>query len=278
MKEWKHKCELRLLTCEPNPLRPDRVTVGYVLRDTNPDAPRVEVRFAKNLSAVRCVYPDADVEAIEGTLRDMESVLRNVTDIEQYLQNLPTDFPADFTLLPGRALLTRSMEEELPLLDQQYLSKLARTPEDREKTTSESEVGRPYIRRKMQEAFAGASVSDFLIADIGVEEFTYSENRLKLDFGYLRKDGQYRVLHAASVVAGLAETAILALEWPSIRDGMQRRQPHPCQLIAITEAAQYTQSEQARSAQEWLGRAGIGVQPISDIGALAQEIRREFLV
>ena len=32
-KEFRHKCELRLLVCEPSPLRPDRVTVGFVLRD-----------------------------------------------------------------------------------------------------------------------------------------------------------------------------------------------------------------------------------------------------
>src|SRR3954471_14005232 len=113
MKAFKHKCELRLLVCEPNPLRPDRVTVGFVLRDINGDTPRVEVRLASNLRAIQCIYPEADLEAIEGTLLDMEPILKNVTDFEQYLQNMPADCPVDFSLLPETALLTDSIEDEL---------------------------------------------------------------------------------------------------------------------------------------------------------------------
>jgi hypothetical protein len=69
MKEWKYKCEWKVLVC--NPLRPDRVTIGFVLRDTNPDSPRVEVRLAENLRAFRCLHPHVDIEAIEGTMLDL---------------------------------------------------------------------------------------------------------------------------------------------------------------------------------------------------------------
>ncbi len=154
MKEWKHRCELKLLMCQPNPLRPDRVTIGYVLRDMNPESPQVEVRFAKDLSAVRCIYPNADIEAIEGTLFEMESVLKNVTDFENYMQSMPADFPADFELLPGGAVLTDSIEKELVLLEQQFLSKLRKPgAEGTVDVNPPDPSGRPYLRRRMDEAF-----------------------------------------------------------------------------------------------------------------------------
>ncbi len=306
MKEWKHRCELKLLMCQPNPLRPDRVTIGYVLRDTNPEAPRVEVRFAKNLGAVRCIYPDADIEAIEGTLLEMESVLKNVTDFEQHMLHMSPEFPADFALLSGGALLTDDFEKELPLLERQFLARLKRTRiadleygltesdegvielEDeidendqtigaiengRARPYSTSVVGRPYIRRRMQQVFHRAGVADLLTVDIPVGKYTFQGDLLKIDFGHPKANAEYRLLHATSVVVGLEHAAVLAAKWGKIKDGLEDDLGRQCELIAVIESSKFTHSEQSREVQDWLRNAGIQPRPLAEMPRLAEEVR-----
>ena len=283
MKQWKHRCELKLLVCQPNPLRPDRVTVGYILRDTNPDAARVEVRFAKSLGAVRCIYPDADLDAIEGTLLEMESVLKNVTDFEQHLLHMAPEFPADFALLSGGALLTDDFEKELPLLERQYLARPKRTAQISELVSELPEthtdfepVGRGYLRRRMQEAFANAGVASLLATDIPVSEYTFQGDLLKIDFGYRRGEAKYRMMHAASVVTSPAQTAVFALSWPSIKAGVEKQFANGAGMVAVIEDSRFNQSEQARKAQQWMTDNGIDVRPVSEVTALAEEARREL--
>ena len=281
MKDWKHMCELKLLMCQPNPLRPDRVTIGYILRDTNPDAARVEVRLAKNLSAVRCIYPDADLEAIEGTLLEMESVLKNVTDFEQHLLNMSPEFPADFALLSGGALLTDDFEKELPLLERQYLARPKRTAPLSEAADTDIErnaepVGRPYLRRRMQEAFAQVGIGSLLATDIPVSEYTFQGDLLKIDFGYRRSEAKYRMIHAASVVTSFAQTAVFALSWPSIKAGIEKPFADGAEMIAIIEDSRFNQGEQAGAAQQWMKETGIEVRPVSEVSLLAEEARREL--
>jgi hypothetical protein len=280
MKDWKHKCELKVLVCQPNPLRPDRVTVGFVLRDTNPDSPRVEVRLADNLRAVRCIYPDADLEAIEGTLVDLSSILKNVTDFESYLQNLPADFPADFALISGGAVLTDSMESEAKLFEEQYLltqhAGIA-IADGQNANTKETHSGRPYIRRKMQEAFIHFGVWDFITKDLPVDKYTFKGDPLRIDFSYSKRETkQKRMLHAVSLVHGIDRAKILALSWPLIRDGLQESNSDSPEMFAIIEDERSAQSEQAKAAQNWLQDAGIHVRPVSQMLAIAQTAREDL--
>ena len=281
MKQWKHKCELKLLMCQPNPMRPDRVTVGYVLRDTSLEAARIEVRFAQNLSAVRCIYPDADLDAIQAVLLELESVLKNVTDVESYLQHLPADFPGDFALLPGTALLTDSIDDELAVLDRQYLVRPKRSKSEKSEASlgeenevsEENQIGRPYLRRAMQQSFSRLGITDLLLTEIPVSHYTFQGDLLKIDFGYRHNPSTYRLLHATSVVVGLDQTAMLAVEWPKIRKGFQNSIAEQCEMVAIVEAPQFTEDEKSQSAKQWLTDAGIKLKPVTAMMELAVEIR-----
>lgn len=279
MKEWKHKCELQLLVCEPNPLRPDRVTVGFVLRDLLSDPPRIEVRFARNLRALRCIYPDADVEAIQGALLEQEHLLKQVTDIEKHFEYLPGDFPAHFEFLSSTAVLTDSIEKELPLLEGQYLATLRGTrageESEKEKQEEQYEIGRPYLRRRMQEELGLVVSSGLMATEILVNQYTFQGDPLKIDFGYKRDSG-YRMLHATSVVTGLEETAILAVKWKGIREGIAKSFVSRCELLTIIEDSPFTQSEQSRAAQKWLMDEGIEMRPVSEMAAVAEDIRLDL--
>jgi hypothetical protein len=275
-KEFKHRCELRLLVCEPNPLRPDRVTVGFVLRDTNAETARVEVCLAPKLTALQCVYPDADLEAIEGTLLEMEPVLKNVTDFEQYLQNLPADCPADFSFLPGTAVLTDSMEDEIALLTNQYLVRLERTSDANPgNRTGQSEVGRAYILRKMQEAFSAYGVSNFLQKDIPVSDYTFKHDQQKIDFAYRSYAANtYRMFHAVSLVHNLDRAKLLAYSWPDIRERVTR--DGSPELYGIVENPKYCQSEPSQAALAFMESKSVIVKPISAMAELAATAAAEL--
>ncbi|HVZ17291.1 MAG TPA: hypothetical protein VG897_09255 [Terriglobales bacterium] len=262
MREFKHKCELRLLVCEPNPLRPDRVTVGFVLCDTDADNPRVEVGITSNLRPIQCVYPDADIEAIQASLQELEPILKNVTDFDQYLQNMPAEGSAEFSFLPVTALLTDSIEKELELLETQYLT-LGTAPPDTEKAPAE--YGRAYILRKMQEAFRYFGVWQYLEKQVPLDDFTFKGDPLKIDFGYLnRGTNTYRLLHAVSLVTDLDRAKILALSWPFIREGINKSRGHTCELVAVTEdPSPLMVAERAAAARQWMQEVGVIVEPMS---------------
>ena len=279
MKNFPHRCELKLLMCEPNPLRPDRVTVGFVLRDTNPESPRVEMRFAKNLQAVRCIYPDADIDAVEETLNYMRSVLENVLDVEQYLQNLPADFPMDFALLSKGAVLTESMEKEVEVLEEQYLKRIT-PPEESpliSAKTRNADFGRAYLLRKMNEAFRATGIDHFVQSEIPVEQYTFKGDSLAIDFSYADRDSnRLQMMHAVSVVANMDRAKILALSWPLIRDGVAKAQQQSCEMLAVIEDAKYQQSEKAQAAMSWMRDSGIRVEPVSAMTSVATRIRGDL--
>jgi len=279
-KEFKHKCELRLLVCEPNPFRPDRVTVGFVLRDINGETPRVEVRLAQNLDSIQCVYPDADVDAIKGLLLEMEPVLRSVTDFDKYLENLPSDGTTVFSFLPGSAVLTDSMETEVNFLNRQYLASLAPNgPQDGQKSRKErtADFGRAYILRKMEEVFVQFDVSKHLSRDISVEDHTFKGDSLAIDFGYLnRVSNYYRMMHAVSLVTNLDRAKILGLSWPLIRDGMNKVKGNNPELFAIVEDRPYGVDPKAQAARGWMEQVGIRVETVSSVMLLAAKAKLDL--
>lgn len=279
-KEFKYKCELRLLVCEPNPFRPDRVTVGFVLRDTNPENPRVEVCLAPKLSAIQCVYPNADLEAIEGTLLEMEPILKNVTDFEQYLHNLPFETPAEFSFLPGRAVLTDSMEQEIELLTSQYLTRqefVGAENDGESPGKRKNETGRAYILRKMQEAFTHYGVWNFLQKDIPVAAYTFKNDQQKIDFAYRSYSANaYRMFHAVSVVLNLDKAKLLAYSCPEIRAHAAR--DGECELFGIVEDPKFCQDEASQAALEFMAAKGVIVRPVSSMAEIAAKAAAELRV
>lgn len=276
-KQFKHRCELRLLVCEPSPLRPDRITVGFVLRDTNPENPRIEVCLAPKLTAIQCVYPDADLDAIESTLLEMEPVLKSVTDFEQYLRNLPADGPADFSFLPATALLTDSMDHEIQVLSDQYLVRPEPSGDGIGKGLGKppNEVGRAYILRQMQSAFSAHGVWNFLQKDVPVSEYTFQHDQQKIDFAYRSYQANaYRMFHAVSVVLNLDKAKLLAYSWPDIRERVTL--DRSSELYGIVEDSKYCQSEASHAALAFMESKGVKVRPVSSMPEIAANAAAEL--
>lgn len=274
MKEFKHKCDLQLLMCEPNPLRPDRVTVGFVLRDLNCDPPRVEVRIAKDLRAVRCIYPDADIDAIQETLYYLKPLLETVTDVERHFDHLPSEFPVDLSLISKGAVLTDSIEQELALLEKQYVHsfEVADPPETR--VAKNADYGRAFLLRRMNEEFRSALLLNRLDEEIPVADYTFKGDPLRIDFGFrLKESAPYTFLHAVSLVSNLERTKNVIHSWDDLQRGIQRRDSVSPEFVAIVEKEKYWQSEQAMALRAWMTDVGMQVQPETRMAQVSHDIR-----
>ncbi|HWR15838.1 MAG TPA: hypothetical protein VN577_13505 [Terriglobales bacterium] len=225
--------------------------------------------------------------------------MENVADFEQYLQNLPSDFPVDLSLMPKGAVLTESMESEVNLLEDQYLKRMKLAKVDRA-STSDSEIGnsetensqsekndsgrestsvqgRAYIRRRMQESFVHFGLWDFLHKEISIESYTFKGDPLKIDFGYLNPAANtFRMLHAVSLTMNLNQTRNFGLSWEPIRDGFNKGKNQTAEMIAVVEAENLCQSEVARSARSWMERNGILVRPVTEMMNIAAEALAEL--
>jgi hypothetical protein len=273
MKEFRHKCELELLVCEPHPLRPDRVTVGFVLRDTNPLQPRTIVRFAPDLHAVQYICPGIDLNALESTLLEMQSVLANVTDYNQFRQFLPGELSIMLDVVAGKAVITDDMEAEADLLTQQYLE--LPTLADLEDVVRRQRLyGRAYLKGEMISAFKTYGVLEWINKSIPVDEYSLKGDSLKIDFGFRNKTtNTYRMLDAVSLLTSLDRARILALSWPAIKDGKEQQSGTEHQLYAIVENGAREQSSQANDGWHWMEDRGIRVHPVSAMAALAADAR-----
>jgi hypothetical protein len=117
MKEWKHKCMRSVLTYRPDPLRPDCITVGFVLLELDGESKLRELRFAPDLSGLRCLAPDLAPEVVEQMLLEAEpelkSLLGNVTDLKTFSHLLPDSIPDELEILAPSPVLTNDFEAEV---------------------------------------------------------------------------------------------------------------------------------------------------------------------
>lgn len=277
MKQWKHKCLRSVLVYRPNPLRPDRVTVGFVLAEVEGDSPRNELRFAPDLSSLHCIAPQLDLEAVEGMLLEVESSLRsviaNVKDLHNFTTMLPEDVPDELEVLAPDAVLTDDFDAEVVTQSEQ-LFRSWRTEELDEEQRANRHYGRIYLQRQLQSIFGDFDVWTHLDKKIAVDQFVLKGDTLSIECGYedLRTN-TYRMLDPVSLVSGLDRAKILALSWPRIHEGFTSQRGMQCELHAIVEDGVNRQAGRASDAWNWMESAGIVVDPVSMLPALAADAR-----
>jgi hypothetical protein len=267
MKQWKHKCELFILQCSPDPLKAERVNVGLVLRDSNVSPPIVHFRIGDQLNRLSCLEPSFSIEELEDSLHSVESIICDTADFEQRIEQCDY-WPDNIDLAPTRAVFTDSIEDELALLTEQYLEE--RKGEPGKKRTS----SRQEIRGRMREAFESAGVWSLMDHQLPVSDFTKAGDSLRLDCGYVDSDRSiYRILHAVSFKTGLEATKALAYSWPLVKDGMSQKRNVNCEMFAIVPDNLNREDDAIDFGWNTLERAGMRVEPVSLMPLLAQVAR-----
>lgn len=266
-KQFKHRCELFVLQCTPDPLKGEKVNVGLVLRDTNENEPAVLLRLSDRLKRLNCLEPSFDVTAFEEMLHQAESLLLNTLDFERRIDQFD-DWPEELIIAPKMAVLTNSLPDELARLEKQYLE-----PRDWDRPKSEEET-RSAIVKQMRSCFEQAGVWRLMDKRLSVAEFTRRGDTLKLDCGYIdRANSSYRIFHAVPLVKDGNLAKALAYSWPMIRDGIAGQKQLACNMRVIVSDNLDRNDEAVAFGWETMERAGLEIEPLSSVPQFAEEAR-----
>jgi len=277
MKEWKHKCMRSLLTYRPDPLRPDCITVGFMLVEVDGQSKLRELRLAPDLSALRCLAPDLAPEIVEQMLLEAEpelkSLLGSVTDLTTFPHWLPDTVPDELELLTPSPVLTNDFAAEVQVQCNQFFRSPASIVLGEEQRTNR-QYGRLYLQKQMRSTFAEYGVWDHLDKRIAVDRFSLKGDSFMIECGYEDAKGRkYRMFDPVSLVTGLERAKIIALSWQKISDGLQREKAMPCELHVIVEDGISRNHGKAADAWKWMEGEGIRVDPRSFLPALASDAR-----
>src|SRR5262249_27281113 len=144
----RHECEMFTLRYAPDAVKEEFVNIGLLLVEQGAFA---GVRFARDLSRLRCLDEDADLEMLKSLEEELQRKVERAGPDRDKLIKLVTDtFSNTLQLSSAKAVLAASPEKELELLARMYLE-----PADREKE-ARVVAGRAAIYTAMREAFSAA--------------------------------------------------------------------------------------------------------------------------
>jgi hypothetical protein len=272
MPEWKHKCLCSVLTYQPQPWRPDCLTIGFILFDPAGEK-RVSVRFLNEFDELTRIDPDVDGPALEACLLAAEPQLItaaiNCTNPGHFSLSLGDILPPQINVLPPVALLTQDFDREI----ENQTKALLGFPPPRKAERTESRCGVPFLKKQIRSTLVEYGVWDHLDKDISVERFTLKQDAYKIQCGYRNPSSNtYRMVDPVSLAASTDKAKILALSWPLIRDGISRETTMNCEFYAIVEDG-LEDNRNVALGKSWMKEVGIRVSPLSAMPILASEAR-----
>jgi len=266
-KEFRHRCELFVLQCMPDPLKGEKVNVAVVLRDPSPQNPSILVRISDHMRRIVCLEPGFQLESFEEILQRAESILLNSLDFENRIDHFE-EWPEELMLGRKTAVLTDSMPDEIELLAKQYLQ-----PRSWKNTESEAET-RAVLVGKMRREFESAGVWGLMDKRLRVADFTSRGDTLKLDCGYADVgNSAYRIFHAVPLVKDGNMTKALAYSWPMIRGGIEAKHKLSCDMRVIVSDGLDRTDETVAFGCDTLENAGLILEPLSRVPHLAEQAR-----
>ena len=283
-------CEFSLLRYVPDVVKGEFVNIGVVLRDASQDAsesrpPRVQVRFTRDWTRVRCIDAGADLgllEALEGELAGrLETV--DPREPKPVLALLADTLSNSIQITEPRAALAESFAAELEQLMRMYVEPIgvpARASE------ANRQRGRAALHAAMRQQFERAGVWRLMTRRIAAERYTRRGDPLRLDCGYRAESGPdstLKIFHAVSLEGDVELARVLAFTAPQLREGVARLDGIPLELTAVVEPLRTVTldpgdeaGERFRFGVETMERATIRVLTAADLGRAAQTARREL--
>ena len=285
-------CEFSLLRYVPDVVKGEFVNIGVVLRDASrpeADPPRVQVRFTRDWTRVRCIDAGADLgllEALEGEIAGrLESL--NPREPKPILALLTDTLSNSIQITEPRAALAESFIAELELLMRLYVEPIgvpARASQ------ANRQRGRAALHAAMRQQFERAGVWRLMTRRIAAEPYTRRGDPLRLDCGYRPEperfaagDGLLRIFHAVSLEGDLELARVLAFTAPQLREGVARVEGIPLALTAVIEPLRTVTldpddeaGERYRFGVETMERAAIRVLTVPDLARSVETARHEL--
>jgi hypothetical protein len=218
-------CAYHVVRYTPNLIRDEWVNIGILLFD--PASGRLLQRLVEEpgeFARVRRLHPNADEEL----LRRLSDVFApqsaaGETNAASYIGRLEQTLSNTVQLSPQKGLLAEDLEAEL---DRLYRDHVEAPRHDR---LAEDVTTRNGIRARANQVFRGTGIWPRLERRLRVDEFTYSGDPLRLDYGY-RRNGTRGFVQALSLSRDPNQAKVLAFTAEAIREKLT----HP-EFIAVTE-------------------------------------------
>lgn len=262
----KRQLELFLVRFLPHALRDDFVTVGLLLLEK--DGGFADLRFTRDWRMLQCVAPDVETEWFEKVETEIRGKLGSLRRRDDLIQLVDERFGSSLDVGPSKGVLTEDPAKEMEVLAEMYFAPAGRGER------VQSRTGRGAIVVTMREAFADAGVLDLMQRDLDVVKYTGLGDPFRIDFGY-RVGGAVKMFHAVSLAVNVDQALALAYRYSRIEAGMRQEQLQ-ASLTAVVDQEPALKEEKNEFAIGMLEQNSVRVRAVGEMGAMAEEVRREL--
>jgi hypothetical protein len=273
----RRRCEFSLIRYVPDPVKNEFVNIGVMLREQassgQPEVPsRMEFRFTRDWTRVRCIDPQADVAMLEA----LETEVRErMAASPELLRLLAESLSNAVQITEPKACLAETFQTQLEQLMSLYVE-AKKQPRELRRT------GRVAIHAEMRRSFEREGVWELMRKRIAAAQYTQAGDPLRIDCGY-RPNGVIRMFHAVSLENDVEGAKGLAFSAPYLVVGVQEKEKASLQLTAIVEPLREVGEEQERVDQyrfgvETMERQSIRVLTVADLERVAAAARVELRV
>jgi hypothetical protein len=269
--EGRQQCEFSLIRYVPDPVKNEFVNIGVLLREqATPE--RLELRFTRDWSRVRCIDPQADVAMLEAVEAEVRERLAESPELLRLLQDSLSN---TIQITEPKACLAETFLTQLEQLMRLYVEG---QKQPREKRLG----GRVAIHAEMRKQFEREGVWELMRKRIVAARYTQAGDPLRIDCGY-RPNGVVKMFHAVSLDADVESAKGLAFSLPFLAEGVRRVEGAGLEFTAVVEPIRDMGEEQERIDQyrfgvEMMERQQIRVLTKTDLGRVAAKAREELRV
>jgi hypothetical protein len=218
-------CAYHVVRYTPNLVRDEWVNIGILLFD--PAGGRLLQRIVEEpaeFARVRRLHPSADEDLLRRLSDDFATQSAAAGgNAQNYILRLEQTLSTTVQLSPQKGLLAEDLEAELDRLYRDHVEA------PRHGRLTEDITSRNGIRARANQVFRGTGIWPRLERRLRVDEFTYTGDPLRLDYGY-RRNGTRGFVQALSLSRDPGQAKVLAFT----ADAIRQKVPHT-EFVAITE-------------------------------------------
>jgi len=261
-------CAYHVVRYTPNLVRDEWVNIGILLFE--PASGRLLQRLVEEpaeFARVRRLHPTADEELLRRLSDDFATQSAAAGgNAKTYIARLEQTLSNTVQLGPQKGLLAEDLEAELDRLYRDHVEA------PRHGRLAEDLTSRNGIRARASQVFRGTGIWPRLERRLRVDEFTYTGDPLRLDYGY-RRNGTRGFVQALSLSRDPGQAKVLAFT----ADAIRQKVTHP-EFVAITEVEPHPQENpRHRFVLGLLEAREISVVPLSRLAEWSYRLRPTLL-